>query len=304
MLKGGTLSLRLASLFVITLLMLTCALQARAQTQDTVIIEVGGYVWNKTTLNTLIVTSENQSWWSPVYVNSTLRAIDDWNHAITYFAGNYSQFSYLSAVNLQAQISNQTLDGFDIYVSYAQSVAIGTQDSIGLTTTIPLDNGTIQKCVIALGTQSQYLQFTEKDIQSVATHEFGHAIGIGHSNSSTDLMYPQFDIYAAQIQISTLDMYGVANAFQWITNPNLPVPTAKQNLSLPPDIPFAYIPSASPPPQSIEDNPAVRAIMIVGNILLTPYILIMIIAGVSVMAFIEVAFRRKRKAKNTKNLNT
>ncbi len=298
------LSLKPASIFVIALLMLTCALEAKAQTQDTIIIEVGGYVWNRTTLKTLIVTSENQSWWSPGYVNSTLRAIDDWNHAITYFAGNYSQFNYLSAVNLQVQISNQTLDGFDIYVSYAQSVAIGSQDSIGLTTTLPFDNGTIQKCVIALGTQSQYLQFTEKDIQSVATHEFGHAIGIGHSNSSTDLMYPQFDVYAAQIDISTLDMYGVANAFEWITNPDLPVPTARQDLSLPPDIPYVYIPSASPAPQSITDNPAVRALIIVGNILLTPYILVMIIVGVSVMVFIEVAFRRKRKAKNRKNLNT
>ncbi len=284
---------------MVALIVLASALQVQAQPQDTIIIEVGGYVWNKTTLNTLIVTSENESWWSSSYLNGTLRAIDDWNNAITIFANNYSQYNYLSAVNLQVQVSNQTLQGFDIYINYSQMVGVSGQDAIGVTTTIPYDNGTIQQCIISLGTQSQYLTFTEKDTQSVATHEFGHAIGIGHSNSSTDLMYPEFDIYAAQVQISTLDMYGVAYAFQWITDPSLPLPT-KQELYLPTDIPYEYFSTAAPAPQSLSDNPILRGLEVLGKILLTPFILLIIVVGVSIMIMIEVVFRKRKKTERQK----
>jgi hypothetical protein len=301
--KEGMLAVKVAGFLIMGLIVLTFASQIQAQQQDTIIIEIGGYAWNKTTLNTLIVTSENESWWSSSYVNATVNAIDDWNHAITYFTENYSQYSYLSPVNLKYQVSNQTQPGFDIYVNFSQSVSIQNQDAIGLTSTLPNNDGTIQYCLISIGTQSQYLKFTEKDIQSVTTHELGHAIGIGHSNSSNDLMYPQFDVYASQIEISTLDMYGVANAFEWITNPNLPTPTIQQDIGLPSSIPYEYIPPAAPAPQSIGDNPVFRAIEIVGNILFTPYILLMIIIGVSIMIIIEVSFRRQRKAKNTKRLN-
>lgn len=293
--------MNLAVYLMIALIVLASALQVQAQMQDTIIIEVGGYIWNKTTLNVLIVTSENESWWSPSYVNATLRAIDEWNNAITIFTNNYSQYNYLAAVNLQVQVSNQTLQDFDIIVNYTQRVDISGQDAIGVTTTLPYDNGTIQQCIISLGTQSQYLTFTEKDIQSVATHEFGHTIGIGHSNSSTDLMYPEFDIYASQLEISTLNIYGVATAFEWIINPNLPVPTTKQELYLPTDIPYKYISTAAPAPQSISDNPILRGLEVLGNILLTPYILLIIVVGVSVMIVIEVAFRLKRRPKDRKN---
>jgi hypothetical protein len=289
--------------FFVGLIFLACFLQAQnqPQPQDTVIIEVGGYVWNRTTLRTLIVTSENQSWWSESLVNSTLRAIEDWNHAITFFAENYSGFGYLSAVNLQTQVSSDMLPYFDIYINFSDSVAITSEDAIGLTTTVPYSNGTIQKCLITLATQSQYVSLTEKDIQSVATHELGHALGIGHSNSSSNLMYPMFDVYAAQYEISTLDMYGVATAFQWIIHPDLTVPTAKQELTLPADINYTYIPAVEPAPETITDNPVARALEIIGRTLLNPYILLMIVIGVSVLIGIELFFRRDRQAKNRKN---
>lgn len=286
---------------MIMLLVLSLAMQVQAQPQDTKIIEVGGYLWNKTTLNVLIISPENQTDWSSGLINSTIRAIEDWNYAITYFSGNYSGFSYLSTVKIQYQISNQMEPDFDIYVNFSESVSAGSQDSIGATTTIPYGNGTIQQCLITLATQAQYLTLTQKDVQSVASHEFGHALGIGHCNSSSDLMFPQFDVYAAQYDVSTLDMYGVANAFQWITNPNQPVPSPKQELSLPTGITYGYIPSAQPAPQSLTDNPIVRAIEIFLNIISTPYILWMIVVGVSLIVLIEVYYRSRGQTKNRKN---
>ncbi len=281
---------------MIMLIVLSTAFQVQAQPQDSAIIEVGGYLWNKTTLTVLII-SENQSDMSSGLVNSTIRAIEDWNYAIAYFSANYSGFNYLSALNLQVQTANQTKPDFDIYVNFSESVNAGSQDAIGSTTTIPYENGTIQKSLITLATQSQYITLTQKDIQSVAAHEFGHALCIGHSNSSSDLMYPLFDIYSAQYEISTLDMYGVANAFQWIINPDQPVPSIKQELSLPSNIAYGYIPATEPAPQSLTDNPVVRALEIFVNILLTPYILLIIAVGVSLIILIELTFRKKRQAK-------
>jgi hypothetical protein len=284
---------------MIGIIILSLALQIQAQPQDTIIIEVGGYLWNRTDLKVLII-HQNQSDWPTSLVNSTIRAIGDWNYAIKYFSANYSDYSYISAVNLQYKVSSEMELDFDIYVNFSASVSLGSLDSIGATTTIPYGNGTIQQCLITLATQSQYTSLTQKDVQSVATHEFGHALGIGHCNSSSDLMFPNFDVYAAPYEISTLDMFGVANAFQWIANPSQPVPSPKQELSLPTDIAYRYIPSVQPAPQSLTDNPLIRAIEIFLNIISTPYILGMIIVGVSLIVLIEVYYRSRGQAKNRK----
>jgi predicted Zn-dependent protease len=284
-------------LFVIILGATVIEVQAQTPPQDTFIIEVGGYTWNKTTLKTLIVTAENQTWWTQGLADSTLRAINQWNEAIQFFATNYSSYAYLSNVKLEVMVANQHQPDYDIYINYSQSVAINGQDSIGLATTIPYNNGTIEKCVINLAAESQYLVLTEKDIQSVATHELGHALCIGHSNSSSDLMYPSYDVYAAQYAISTLDLYGVARAFEWINDPNLAAPLRQQQLALPPDIPYRYAPVSQLAPETILDNPIAKFLEMTGRILLNPIILLMIIVAIILFVIVGLSFRKKKTLK-------
>ncbi len=70
------------------------------------------------TLNALVVTADNESWWNPDYLSTSLRAIGQWNDAIAAFASNYSDFSYLSNLRIQPTISNISEPGFDIYITW------------------------------------------------------------------------------------------------------------------------------------------------------------------------------------------
>ena len=68
-------------------------------------LQLQGFVWNHSTLNALVVTADNESWWNPSYLNTSLRAIGQWNDAITAFASNYSDYSYLSNLKIQPTVS-------------------------------------------------------------------------------------------------------------------------------------------------------------------------------------------------------
>ena len=79
------------------------------QAQDVYSVQLQGFAWDHSTLSALVVTADNESWWNPDYINDTLRAIGQWNDAMTDFAANYSDYSYLSNVIVRWDVSNVTL---------------------------------------------------------------------------------------------------------------------------------------------------------------------------------------------------
>ena len=93
----------------------------QGQSSDVYSLQLQGFVWNHSALNVLVVTADNESWWSITYLNTAVRAIGQWNDAIAAFASNYSEFSYLSNVRIQTSISNDSEPGFDIYVNWTES---------------------------------------------------------------------------------------------------------------------------------------------------------------------------------------
>ena len=287
---------RLFAFCLLALLLVPTIVQAQ-ETQDVPGIELTSFKWNKTTLQALLVTQENQTWWKTYFVDLSQRAIDQWNQAFGFFAEKHSEYNYLSCISIVLAVRNQTLPDYDIYITFAENLAIEGQETLGLTTTYPNRNGTTQKAIIELSSKSGPIDLTLSDQRDVATHEVGHALGLGHSNSTKDLMYPYYDLFSSQNAISTLDLYGLATTFSWVNNPSSPQ-SIPNFITLPPDITFEYAPVTSPTPKGIEDNPVVKAIVIFFS---TPYMAIIFgsltvfLVITIIIAWVSRRSRRRRK---------
>lgn len=251
---------RFLALCLLVLLFGPTLVQAQ-ETQDTPGIELPTLRWNKATLQALVVTQENQTWWKPYFVDLSQKAVDQWNQALAFFVNKYPDYAYLSCVSINLSVSNETLPAYDIYITFAETLAIQSQETLGLTTTYPHLNGTIEKAILQLSSKSGPIDLTGSDQRDVTTHELGHALGLGHSNSTKDLMYPYYDLLSTSNPISTLDLFGLATTFSWVNTPNQST-SAPDFITLPPNITFDYAPVTNPTPKGLEDNPVVKALVI------------------------------------------
>jgi len=104
----------LVFLWILSFVLAACFVSCSgAQSQkDENSLQLQGFVWNHSTLNALLVIADNESWWNPDYLSTSLRAIGQWNDAIAKFATNYSDFSYLSNFIIQPDDFKYIRTGF------------------------------------------------------------------------------------------------------------------------------------------------------------------------------------------------
>jgi hypothetical protein len=209
------------AIFLAISLFLSPLVLAETQTESEYVLQLQGPTWNHSTLNVTINTAYNETWWNPAYINSTLRAINQWNDALNDFAANYSEFEYLSKISIVPEISNVTTEGYDMKIFWIEQFKNETCEAgLSRTTYNVFDIITDSEIALsALDCDGNIL--TEIDMQNVALHELGHSLGLGHANNSEDLMYFSYQLKSPVRAISTLDAYGVATVFRWMAYSSL-----------------------------------------------------------------------------------
>jgi hypothetical protein len=277
-----------------------------AQSPDEPALQLQGFVWDHTILNTLVVTSENESWWSNTDLNTALRAIGQWNEAIATFALNYSEFSYLSNLSIQSTVSNTSEPGYDIYVQWTTTPFSNTTDEIGLSQISANYQSIIINCTVSLSAHTGHGDsLNEADKQNVALHELGHSLGLGHSNSTNDLMYAYYTRGSGPEEVSTLDVYGVATLFAWEQGNVSFYPIngwlTENSVILPSNIPYKGLPVSqeNTVPQTLANNPVIQTLVLMVEILIHPEIFALVVI-VLVIFIVFALIARKTRSKAVK----
>lgn len=278
----------------------------QAQNQDTYSLHLQGFVWERQTLNALLLTVENESWWNPNYVNITLRAIGQWNEALAAFSANYSDFSYLNNLRIRPTITNESKSGFDIYVNWIESPASSEANEVGLSRISSNGKSAIINCSLDLATHTKHGDdLNEGDLQNIALHELGHSLGLGHSNYTGDLMYSYYTMGDSAEFVSTLDVYGVATLFAWEINSMSFYPVnrwLKENpVILPAEIVYRDLP-VSPQnarPQTLANSFIVQILIFMFEVLIHPEILALVLL-ITIMFVIVILVPTRKKPKDVK----
>ena len=276
------------------------------QSQDNNSIALQGFVWNHAPLNALVVTAQNESWWSPTDLNSALRAIGQWNDAVAAFSSNYTDYSYLSNLRIQPTVSNQTQPGYDIYINWTESPFTNT-DEVGLSQISANYRNVITNCTVNLASHDHHGDsLSEGDKQNIALHELGHSLGLGHSNYTGDLMYAYYNTGSPGEAVSTLDVYGVAALFSWELNTFKFYPIdhwlRENSAVLPSSIPYKGLP-VSPEnvlPQTLVNNPVVQTIVLMFEILIHPEIFSFVVLFITIFVIIALIPNKRRSSKTVK----
>jgi predicted Zn-dependent protease len=260
--------------FIILIILLSMVPQLQAQTPpDHPALDLTNQTWDKTTLRILIVESTNQSWWNPDFINVARNAITDWQNALIYFSAKYASYTYISDLEFVTDISADYKAGYDVYFIFSETLTNQGQPALGVTTTQLRADNKIVQCTVTLATKSQIPLLTTSDMTVVAKHEFGHALGLGHCNSSSDLMHASYDFLLSANSISTLDVYGVATLFGWIQPSSAPQFTTP--IMLPSDIAFEYAPTTDQTPDSPNE-----IIKLISQFLEQNIVIILVVIGV------------------------
>jgi len=215
----------------------------------------GAAAWSHNELTILI----NPNVYSPSSpeISAGRRAIDHWKASITWFSTkdwngdgseDYPWIDKLDFIVYVKGVNETLLDSSppDIKITYYYKIIPGY--ILGSTSIsfkeIETPYGTqyaIQSVDIILGVKGLSLI----GIENLVAHEFGHALGLEHSNKKGDLMYPSFDMKEEKKRIippSTLNLYALTINHEWLSDITFYEHYGNLAITLPETIPYQKAP--------------------------------------------------------------
>jgi hypothetical protein len=225
---------RLREFFLLALLLLSTTYIVSASTANAASqagIPTEGGTWTSSAITILITPQPAASWFKDSYTFDVNHAISRWPRSIVAYTDAYGS-DYLRKLNFVTCVSgvNESLCGTpDIQVRFIQT--FGSQSAgLGLTETRITPSGIFQApttTTLAAYDPTNTTQLTDTDMTNIASHEFGHAVGLNHANvSGTDdgtfelmfLSYGQAVGNAANTleAPSTLDLYALSYIYYWL----------------------------------------------------------------------------------------
>lgn len=248
---------RILAVVLVLSLALGSSFSGMVLSQSQYSLELKDRTWDHSSISVLILYPANASWWKPSFLDAAVHAVGEWNDALVDFASNYSTYAYLSEVRLVPTVSNVSMSGFDVYVSWAETLPGSAADVLGVTLSYATGSGVFLNCTISMASKDQFgLGIGEADMQNGVVHELGHTLGLGHTSVAGDVMSSAVILGAPVRAVSSLDEYGVATVFNWMSRSSqfsFGNWLGENSVTLPSGVQYRYSPvsSRNSPPQSI-----------------------------------------------------
>jgi predicted Zn-dependent protease len=143
--------------------------------------------WDHSPITVYIDDTDVPEHYSPSYREDVLNALKYWE------SGGNGQLEF------QPEFQVVEVDNADILIMWVDNLEkdAGTANGIAGFTRPYIVNDQFERVDIVLETGNYegyaWRQYGDSIMEDIAAHELGHALGLGHSNDRSDIMYPKYE---------------------------------------------------------------------------------------------------------------